>query len=57
MAEAMNDLSLMVVGAYGKVLHKPFGAPIRLHLPWKYGFKHIKSIDQITFTDKRPVSF
>ncbi|MEM7211199.1 MAG: protein-methionine-sulfoxide reductase catalytic subunit MsrP [Pseudomonadota bacterium] len=57
MAEAMNDLSLMVVGAYGKVLHKPFGAPIRLHLPWKYGFKHIKSIDRITFTDKRPVSF
>lgn len=57
MAEAMNDLSLMVVGAYGKVLHKPFGAPVRLHLPWKYGFKHIKSIDRITFTDKRPVSF
>ncbi|MEM9059799.1 MAG: protein-methionine-sulfoxide reductase catalytic subunit MsrP [Pseudomonadota bacterium] len=57
MAEAMNDLSLMVVGAYGKILHKPFGAPIRLHLPWKYGFKHIKSIDRITFTDKRPVSF
>ena len=57
MAEATNDLSLMVVGAYGKVLHKPFGAPIRLHLPWKYGFKHIKSIDRITFTDKRPVSF
>ena len=47
MAEAMNDLSLMVVGAYGKVLHKPFGAPIRLHLPWKYGFKHIKSIDRL----------
>lgn len=57
MAEATNDLALMVVGAYGKVLHKPFGAPIRLHLPWKYGFKHIKSIDRITFTDQRPVSF
>ena len=57
MEEAMNPLALMVVGAYGKVLHKPFGAPIRLHLPWKYGFKHIKSIDRITFTDKRPVSF
>ena len=55
--EAQNDLALMVVGAYGKVLHKPFGAPIRLHLPWKYGFKSIKSIDRITFTDKRPVSF
>ncbi|MEO1491228.1 MAG: protein-methionine-sulfoxide reductase catalytic subunit MsrP [Pseudomonadota bacterium] len=57
MAEATNDLALMVVGAYGKVLHKPFGAPIRLHTPWKYGFKHIKSIDRITFTDKQPVSF
>lgn len=57
MAEATNDLPLMVVGAYGKILHKPFGAPIRLHLPWKYGFKHIKSIDRITFTDTRPVGF
>lgn len=57
MAEATNPLPFMVVGAYGKELHKPFGAPIRLHLPWKYGFKSIKSIDRITFTDKRPVSF
>jgi sulfoxide reductase catalytic subunit YedY len=55
--EAENDLSFMVVGAYGRVLHKPFGAPMRLHLPWKYGFKSIKSVDRITFTDKRPVSF
>ncbi|MFK7943573.1 MAG: protein-methionine-sulfoxide reductase catalytic subunit MsrP [Paracoccaceae bacterium] len=55
--EATNPLALMVVGAYGKVLHKPFGAPMRLHLPWKYGFKSIKSIDRITFTDTRPVSF
>jgi len=57
MAEATNDLTLMVVGAYGKVLHKPFGAPIRLHTPWKYGFKAIKSIDRITFTEEQPVSF
>lgn len=57
MAEAANDLAFMVTGAYGKVLHKQFGAPIRLHLPWKYGFKSIKSIDRITFTDKRPRSF
>lgn len=57
MAEAQNDLALMVVGAYGKVLHKPFGAPVRLHLPWKFGFKSIKSIDRITFTSERPVSF
>ena len=55
--EAANDLPFMVVGAYGKVLHKQFGAPIRLHLPWKYGFKSIKSITRMTFTDQRPVSF
>ncbi len=57
MAEAANDLSLMVVGAYGKVLPQQFGAPMRLHLPWKYGFKSIKSIKKVTFTDERPVSF
>ena len=57
MAEATNDLALMVTGAYGKPLGKSFGAPLRLHLPWKYGFKSIKSIAKISFTDKRPVSF
>ncbi len=57
MAEATNDLSFMVVGAYGKILHKQFGAPIRLHTPWKYGFKHVKSIARITFTDEQPLSF
>jgi len=56
-SEAVNPLSFLVVGAYGKILHKPFGAPIRLHLPWKYGFKSIKSIVKVEFTDKRPVSF
>ena len=55
--EAKNDLSFIVLGAYGKNLHNQFGAPIRLHLPWKYGFKSIKSIEGIEFTDKRPVSF
>ena len=55
--EAMNPVALMVVGAYGKVLHKQFGAPMRLHVPWKYGFKSAKSINRITFTDERPVSF
>ena len=55
--EAKNNLSFLVVGAYGKNLHNQFGAPIRLHLPWKYGFKSIKSIEGIEFTDKRPVSF
>lgn len=57
MAEATHDLAFMVTGAYGKALHKQFGAPIRLHLPWKYGFKSIKSIVRISFTEQRPVSF
>ena len=57
MDEAMNELSFMVVGAYGKELHKQFGAPMRLHTPWKYGFKSIKSIDRIEFTDSQPLSF
>ena len=56
-AEAANELSFLVTGAYGKPLGKSFGAPIRLALPWKYGFKHIKSITRVSFTDKRPVSY
>ncbi|RMF37283.1 MAG: protein-methionine-sulfoxide reductase catalytic subunit MsrP [Alphaproteobacteria bacterium] len=55
--EATNPLPLMVVGAYGKHLYNSMGAPLRLHLPWKYGFKSIKSIVRISFTDKRPVGF
>ena len=55
--EALNELSFLVVGAYGKNLHKQFGAPLRLHLPWKYGFKSIKSIVSLRFTAERPVSF
>ncbi len=57
MAEATNELAFLVVGAYGKVLHDQFGAPVRLHLPWKYGFKSIKSIKRISFVEERPVSF
>jgi sulfoxide reductase catalytic subunit YedY len=57
MEEAGNDLAFLVTGAYGHVLDKQFGAPIRLALPWKYGFKSIKSIKRISFTDVRPVSF
>ena len=57
MAEAMNDLSFMVTGAYGKPLAKSFGAPIRLHTPWKYGFKSIKSVVKVSFTDQRPKTF
>lgn len=54
MAEAMNELTLMVTGIYGKPLLKQHGAPIRLMAPWKYGFKSLKSIVRVTFTDKRP---
>ncbi len=57
MAEANNDLAFMATGAYGKPLAKSMGAPIRLHLPWKYGFKSAKSINRITFTSERPKSF
>ncbi len=57
MAEATHDLAFMVTGAYGKPMAKSFGAPLRLHTPWKYGFKHIKSIVRVSFTDKRPETF
>ncbi len=57
MEEAANELTFAVVGAYGKVLPRPFGAPIRIHLPWKFGFKSIKSIVRVSFTEERPVSF
>ncbi len=57
MAEATNDLALMVTGAYGKPLANSFGAPLRLHTPWKYGFKSAKSIVKISFVDKRPTTF
>jgi sulfoxide reductase catalytic subunit YedY len=57
MAEAVNDLAFMVTGAYGKPLDNSFGAPIRVHLPWKYGFKSAKSIVKITFTDEKPKTF
>lgn len=56
-AEAANELSFMVVGAYGKLLPPQNGGPIRFHQPWKYGFKAGKSIVRITLTDQRPVSF
>jgi sulfoxide reductase catalytic subunit YedY len=57
MAEAMNDLSFMVTGVYGKPLPKQYGAPLRLAVPWKYGFKSVKSIVRFKFTDKRPVTY
>ena len=55
--EAANELSMIGTGAYGKVMPKQNGAPLRLVVPWKYGFKQIKSIVRFTFTDKRPKSF
>jgi sulfoxide reductase catalytic subunit YedY len=55
MAEATNDLAFLATGAYGHPMAKQHGAPLRLALPWKYGFKSIKSIVRFTFTDKRPV--
>ena len=55
--EATNELAFLVTGIYGKPLPKQFGAPLRLAVPWKYGFKSIKSIVRFEFTDKRPVSF
>ena len=55
--EAANELTLLVTGAYGKPAAKQLGAPLRLHVPWKYGFKSIKSIVRFSFTKERPVSF
>jgi len=52
--EAMHDLSIMSVGMYGKTLPPQNGAPIRLVVPWKYGFKSIKSVVKIELTDKEP---
>ena len=57
MAEATTDLAFLAVGAYGKQIANSMGAPIRLHLPWKYGFKSIKSIVKFSFVEERPVSF
>jgi sulfoxide reductase catalytic subunit YedY len=55
--EATNELAFLATGIYGKPIPKQNGAPIRLVVPWKYGFKSVKSIVRMTFTDKRPVSF
>ncbi len=55
--EATNEMAFIATGIYGKPLPKQFGAPIRLVLPWKYGFKSVKSITRVTFTDQRPKSF
>jgi sulfoxide reductase catalytic subunit YedY len=54
MDEAMNDLTLLVTGMYGKDLPNQNGAPLRLVVPWKYGFKGIKSIVRISFVEEMP---
>lgn len=56
MDEAMNPLTLLATGIYGKDLLNQNGAPLRLVVPWKYGFKSIKSIAKIRFTEKQPVN-
>ena len=57
MEEATNELAFIVTGLYGKPVPAQNGAPLRLALPWKYGFKSIKSIVRFTFTDEQPKSF
>ena len=54
MDEAMNPLTILAVGLYGRILPNQNGAPIRLVVPWKYGFKSIKSIVKIRFVERMP---
>ena len=56
MDEAMHPLTILVVGLYGEVLPNQNGAPLRLVVPWKYGFKGIKSIVKIRFVEKQPLN-
>jgi sulfoxide reductase catalytic subunit YedY len=52
--EAMHPLTMLVYGLYGEYLPNQNGAPLRIHVPWKYGFKSAKSIVRITFTEEQP---
>lgn len=54
--EAINDLSFLATGLYGKTMPKQNGAPIRLVVPWKYGFKSIKSVVKISFVENEPLN-
>ena len=56
MDEAMHPLTIAAVGLYGKTLMNQNGAPIRLVVPWKYGFKSIKSIVRVRFTEDEPLN-
>jgi sulfoxide reductase catalytic subunit YedY len=55
--EATNELTLLATGIYGKPIPRQMGAPLRLVVPWKYGFKSVKSIVRFNFTDQRPKTF
>jgi methionine sulfoxide reductase catalytic subunit len=57
MAEATNELAFIATGLYGKPVPKQDGAPLRLVTPWKYGFKSVKALVRVTFTDQRPKTF
>jgi sulfoxide reductase catalytic subunit YedY len=57
LAEAVNELTMIVTGIYGRPLLKQHGAPVRLVVPWKYGFKSCKSITRIEVTAERPATF
>jgi sulfoxide reductase catalytic subunit YedY len=54
--EAMHPLTILAVGLYGQVLPNQNGAPIRLVVPWKYGFKSIKSIVKLRFVERQPIN-
>ena len=54
--EAMHPLTLLAFGLYGEVLPNQNGAPVRAVVPWKYGFKHIKSIVKVRFVEKQPMN-
>jgi len=56
-AEARNELTLLALGVYGRPLLKQHGAPIRLVVPWKYGYKSIKSIERIELLGREPATF
>jgi sulfoxide reductase catalytic subunit YedY len=56
MDEAMHPLTILTVGLYGEVIPNQDGAPLRLVVPWKYGFKHIKSIVKIKFVERQPLN-
>ncbi len=55
--EATDELAFLVVGSYGHILPNSNGSPLRLAVPWKYGYKSIKAITRFEFTDKQPPTF